>query len=113
MISEARCNFLMNAHISSWLKGNILTASQGGIESYATVGWHVGVHLDDLIINLDEPKYDQAIKDWQNLDIDNDSQVIGWCKEYIRHVMRHIPRARHGKFLEGIRQASEEERIEL
>jgi|SRR3989339_607060 len=112
MMSEMRWQVLNAAHMPTWIKANLYEASIGGQNSYSTAGWHVGIHLDSIIQNL-EDQYARAKEEWQNLDKANDAQMLGWCKKYIRHIMRHIPGARRHRFFEGIRQAYEEDRIEI
>ncbi|OGS17754.1 MAG: hypothetical protein A3J83_00375 [Elusimicrobia bacterium RIFOXYA2_FULL_40_6] len=112
MMSEARFPDLKRFRTPSWFKGKVYYQAIGCQNGYETTGWHVGVHLKDILQNMDSP-YDKAKGDWQNLDFTDDIDMLLWGNKYIRYVIKHIPMIKQFRFIKGLRQAHEEGRVEL
>ena len=105
MLKEQRKIKLETAHIPNWFKALIHTASKGGrgTEGYQEAGYHVGIHLDDLIFTYhNEGKEEEIVKEF------NEGDIRECCAKWIPHIMRHVPYERRDVFFKGLEECLQE-----
>ncbi len=99
--------------LPSYIRASIYDASRGGTRSYREVGSQLARHLAGEI--PDSAGHEEWQKELDKLSeiLDDDRVVLKWFDAHYPRIMAQIPRRRRPQFLEGVRQAEEEELLEL
>lgn len=103
--------------VPAYFRYGCMEAAQGGNMDYSHPGWHLGIHLDELVAAETEEERDAKLRELQNLlpgePIDKRCNPGVWrwlCREFPR-CMELIPARRRNKFLEGIYLAYHQNRL--
>ena len=96
--------------VPTFFRALCATASQGGANSYREVGWHLGLHTVDLLMQVDEAsEWEEKLEELAQLVENDDSDgVIVWYEREFPKCLQLVPPRRRTQFAEGIYRISEE-----
>ena len=91
------------------------TAASGGENGYASPGWHLANALGSQI------PHDVELDDWvtevetlqELIAAEDDEGVWKWFKQHYPKCMALVPTRRREQFIDGVRRAQDEGRIEV
>jgi len=92
----------------SYFKWNCLDAKGGGRFSYEIPGYHLSIHLRDV---LDDPEEIDLDELHELVDKGDDRSIIKWFKFYLPRCMKLVPSRRYPSFLKGFWDAEEQGRV--
>lgn len=99
--------------IPNFFRAACHTAAQGGSSGYASAGWHLANSLGtQLPYDLDEDEWAEEIEGLQTFAAEDDGRAIwDWFVAHFPKAMTLVPAQRRDRFVEGVRRAWEEGRI--
>ena len=118
-IESSGPNFPINysrGHCPLFFRTWCMTASTGGAQSYADVGYSLLQALaTECPWDIEEDDWFQSLEDLGELLglRDSDKEILIWFKKYLPRMLAMIPTRRRQSFIEGLRLRYKEEGIEI
>ena len=99
--------------VPSFFRGCVIEASYGGSGGYKVAGWHLALSVRGLLERYtEEDEEEQKIAELKDALTDgSDQSVIAWFKREFPACMKLVPARRRIQFVQGIRDAHEEDRL--
>jgi hypothetical protein len=101
--------------VPTFFRACCMTAASGGESGYASPGWHLASAVGSQIpYDLDLDEWEQEVDALKELLADGDDEgAWDWFKRHYPKCMALVPTRRRDQFVQGVRRAYDEDRIEV
>jgi hypothetical protein len=100
--------------VPSFFRASCEEAARGGAQGYRTAAFNLALHLHDLIEGADEHDRRAKLETLRSLlDEENEDPVLTWFELEFPKCLALVPPRRRRQFVEGIRAAADDERLEF
>jgi hypothetical protein len=109
--SANRLNRIKTAHVPTWFKAAVTTASRGGTQNYCDVGYETCRHLSGLLPGRDADEDEKSMDEFNQAlnESDNNKELRKWARRWIPHILVFIPFSRRNIFFQGFAEFLEKE----
>jgi hypothetical protein len=101
--------------VPTYFRAHCFEASRGGESNYSAPGYHLTMHLsDEMPYDMDADEWEAEVNGLRRLLArEDDAGVWRWFHSHFPKCMELVPARRRAQFIQGVRQAFEENRVEI